>query len=233
MFNKFLIALIAAGFLFSACQKKEEQNDTTTNRSAGNAHKVTVEEIINVSEYTYLKVKEADKEFWMAVPKAEFSVGEILFYESSMEMKNFESKELNRTFESILFVDKIDKQLGTGSLNQPQKPVLTKENISVAPAEDGITIAQLYSKAGSYSGKVVRIKGKVTKFNSGIMKKNWVHIQDGTSTGKNFDLTITTNDFVQTGETVIFEGKIILNKDFGYGYSYKVLMEDAKVLKNF
>lgn len=234
MLNKFLIVLITTGFLFSACQKKEEENTpkNSTENLSGNTHKVIVEEVINVTEYSYLKVKEANKEFWMAVPKAEFSAGEILFYESSMEMKNFESKELNRTFESILFVDKIDKQLGAGSLNQPQKPVLTKENISVAPVEGGITIAQLYSKAGSFSGKVVRIKGKVTKFNSGIMKKNWVHIQDGTSTGENFDLTITTNDFVQTGETITFEGKIILNKDFGYGYSYKVLMEDAKVLKN-
>lgn len=232
MLNKFLIVIITAGFIFSACQKKEEQNNTAENKSTGNAHKVTVEEIINVSDYTYLRVKETGKEFWMAVPKAEFSAGEILLYESSMEMKNFESKELNRTFESILFVDKVNKELGAGALNQPQKPVLTKENISIAPAAGGISIAQLYSKADSYSGRIVKIKGKVTKFNSGIMKKNWVHIQDGTSAGENFDLTITTNDFVQTGETVTFEGKIILNKDFGYGYSYKVLMEDAKVLKN-
>ena len=60
------------------------------------------------------------------------------------------------------------------------------------------------------------------------MGKNWVHIQDGTEFEGGYDLTITTNQMVSLGETVTFEGKIVLNKDFGYGYFYNILMEDAK-----
>jgi CRISPR/Cas system CMR subunit Cmr6 (Cas7 group RAMP superfamily) len=80
----------------------------------------------------------------------------------------------------------------------------------------------------SYSGKVVKIKGKVTKFNPAIMEKNWVHIQDGTDFRNEFDITVTTNVFVTVGDTITFEGKIALDQDFGYGYVYKVLMEDGK-----
>jgi hypothetical protein len=33
------------------------------------------------------------------------------------------------------------------------------------------------------------------------------------------------------GDILIFEGKPSLNKDFGYGYSYKLLLEYARVIK--
>lgn len=231
--RKILISLIVISFI-SACSTKEEQNPPTNSKPADNlnAHEVMVNEVINVKDYTYLNVSENGKEYWIAIAKADVSEGEVLIYKRSMEMKNFHSEELDRTFESILFVDQIDKKLGSGILNTPQKPVIEKLEIKVDPAKNGITIAQLYNYLDSYSGKVVRIKGIVTKINNGIMKRNWIHIQDGTSSGENFDLTITTNENVSSGQEVIFEGIISLNKDFGYGYSYKVLMEDAKILKS-
>jgi len=103
-----------------------------------------------------------------------------------------------------------------------------KINIKVEPCSDCITIAKLLADKKSYSGKVIKIKGKVTKFNPSIMEKNWVHIQDGSEFGGDFDLTITTAVQASVGETLTFEGKIVLDKDFGYGYFYKVLMEDGK-----
>lgn len=231
--RKILISLIVISII-SACSDKEEQNPKTNTKPADNlnAHEVMVNEVINVKDYTYLNVSENGKEYWIAIAKADVSEGEVLIFKRSMEMKNFHSEELDRTFESILFVDQIDKKLGSGILNTPQKPVIEKLEIKVDPAKNGTTIAQLYNNLNSYSGKVVRIKGVVTKINNGIMKRNWIHIQDGTSSGENFDLTITTNENLSSGQEVIFEGKISLNKDFGYGYSYKVLMEDAKILKS-
>ncbi len=231
--RKILISLIVI-ILISACSGKEEQNPQTNSKPADNlnSHEVMVNEVINVKDYTYLKVSENDKEYWIAIAKADVNEGEVLIYKRSMEMKNFHSEELDRTFESILFIDQIDKKLGSGILNTPQKPVIEKLEIKLDPVKNGVTIAQLYNNLNSYSGKVVRIKGIVTKINTGIMKRNWIHIQDGTSSGENFDLTITTNENVSSGQEVIFEGKITLNKDFGYGYSYKVLIEDAKILKS-
>ena len=60
------------------------------------------------------------------------------------------------------------------------------------------------------------------------MGKNWVHIQDGSEFEGGFDLTVTTDKPTSVGETITFEGKVILDKDFGYGYYYSVLMEDGK-----
>jgi hypothetical protein len=108
---------------------------------------------------------------------------------------------------------------------------IEKVNVVVEPAAGCITIADLLENKQSYSGKVIKVKGQVTKYNPQIMGKNWVHIQDGTEFKGGFDLTITTEGHVVVGEIVIFEGKLSLDKDFGYGYSYNVLLEDAKFVQ--
>jgi len=232
---KFLVLSLALIIVISACSKKEEQNQPQAEAKAkSNVHQVVAQEAIQVSGYTYVRVKEGDKEYWMAATTMDVKEGETLYYETAMEMKNFESKELKKTFNSILFVDNVSKippATAEGIKASPQKPKIEKENVTVAPAAGGITIAQLFANTSSYANKTVKIKGKVVKVNNGIMGKNWVHIQDGTNNGKDFDLTVTTNAAINNGDVVTFEGKISLNKDFGYGYSYKVLLEDAKVQK--
>jgi len=112
--------------------------------------------------------------------------------------------------------------------NNKSAVTLEKANVRVEPCEGCVKISDLLSKKKSYSGKVIKVKGQVTKYNPGIMGKNWVHIQDGSEFEGGFDLTITTDKPTTVGETVTFEGKIILDKDFGYGYYYAVLMEDGK-----
>ena len=63
------------------------------------------------------------------------------------------------------------------------------------------------------------------------MNKNWIHLQDGTEFDGQFDLTLTTDQQFEVGSVVTMEGKIALDKDFGYGYSYKVLLEDSKIVQ--
>ena len=236
MRNKSLLLLLITFLAVTACSKKEEEKPqmATTNKAAAvkAAHKVTVVEVQNVTDYSYLKVQENNKEYWMAARKADFKVGQVLLYNKAMEMKDFESKELHKKFDSVFFVDDLSEQLGVGGMTQPQKPKIEREAISMKPAEDGVTIKQLFDNMNYYKGKTVKVKGKVSKINNGIMGKNWIHIQDGTSSGEDFDLTVTTNDMVGMGQVVTFEGKIATNKDFGYGYSYKVLLEDAKTYKS-
>ena len=60
------------------------------------------------------------------------------------------------------------------------------------------------------------------------MGRNWVHLQDGTGDADNYDLTVTTNDDASVGDVATFEGTIALKKDFGSGYFYEVIMEQAK-----
>jgi hypothetical protein len=127
-----------------------------------------------------------------------------------------------------------NKEMNKDIKNQKgNSPVaIEKINVAIKPCKDCITISNLLGNKKSYSGKVVRVKGKVTKYNPQIMGKNWIHIQDGSEFQGGFDLTITTDIQVSVGDTVTFEGNIALDKDFGYGYYYNVLMEEGKVAPN-
>ncbi len=238
---KSILVLLTVVFLTINCSKKEEEKQTQSENTDphSNIHKVLVDEVIQATEYTYLKVKENDDEYWVAVTRREIEVGEEYVFTQALEMKNFESKDLNKTFDRILFIQEFNStstmsssMMGSaqGGMSTPQKPVLSKEELSIETAEGGITIAELYNNMEKYSDKKVKIKGKVTKVNKQIMGRNWVHIQDGTGDKNSFDLTITTDELVNNGDVVTFEGVIALNKDFGAGYSYIIIMEEAKVL---
>ena len=234
MRSLFVVLAILVGF--SGCVKKNKV-PTAQNVANPSMHEVKVEEVIQASAYTYLKVSENGTENWIAVNRQEAAVGEIYYYDQALEMQNFHSKDLDRTFETVYFVQEISKEPISAKLENPhgntmgKVTVTPKEGISVAPAEDGLTIAKLYSNKSDYNGKKIKMKGQVVKVNEEVMGKNWIHIQDGTKDGENFDLTVTTLDKAALDEVVTFEGTISLNKDFGYGYSYDLIMEDAKLVK--
>ncbi len=228
-----IVILMLLAISFSACEKKEEPEKNAANQSAmqsENLHKVVVEDNINASNYTYLKVKENDNEYWIAVPQMQVQKGETLYFGKAMEMKNFHSEALNRDFESILFVDRVSKTPGNMDI-VPNHPKLTsaKEDLSVKPLSDGKTVKQIYADKNDLAGKTVKVRGKVTKFNPNIMGRNWIHIQDGTGSSNDYDLMITSKDIVKVGDVVVAEGTVAVNKDFGAGYSYPVMIEDANV----
>lgn len=236
---KLFLMITAMVAMLVSCQSKDNQKAQGANP---NSHEVKVEEVIQASNYTYLRVMENGKETWLAVSKQEVKKGDTYYYANELVMNNFPSKELGRTFETILFVQQFSNQpiqpatatpaTGMQGVSPGSKQVAPpKKEIKVDPAEGGISIAQLFSKRNSFSGKKVKIRGEVVKFNPEIMGKNWAHIQDGTAADGDFDLTVTTMDQVKVGDVVVFEGSITLDKDFGAGYAYKVIMEDAKVLK--
>ena len=228
--NKVLVMLFAViMLLFTACDSKE--NDIEKLRLQNpNTHVVEVVEYTNASSYTYMKVEEKDKEFWIAVPQMEVEDGDVLFFTKSMEMKNFRSETLDKTFDSILFVDDISKtpHSANGKMSHPNVES-TKENIKVEPLKDGYTIAGIFSEKESIVGKKIKVRGKVIKYNGGILDRNWIHIQDGTGEQGKHDLVVTTNGSVQIGQTIIAEGTIAVDKDFGSGYKYSVLLENAEI----
>lgn len=123
---------------------------------------------------------------------------------------------------------KNEESQNMNSQNASPKVALEKINITVDPCKDCIKISDLLANKKNFSGKTIMVKGQVTKYNPEIMGKNWIHIQDGSEFEGSFDLTITTDKQVSVGETITFEGRIVLDKDFGYGYFYNVLMEEAK-----
>lgn len=233
-FFPFLIVLFV---LFSCVQKNKVPVAPTsegTPAAAPGTHQVKVEEVVQTTNYTYLKVSENGADKWIAVTRQEAAPGETYYYGTELEMRNFESKELKRTFESVYFVSDLSKQPVMGNTKMPASQGKVEsakaEGISVAPAA-GVSIADLYAKAGQYAGKTLKMKGQVVKVNDEIMDRNWVHIQDGTGSSGDFDLTITTHEKVEVGATVTFEGTIATKKDFGYGYFYDVILEDGKLVQ--
>lgn len=200
-----------------------------------NVRKAKAEEVIQTSNYTYIRISENGNESWIAISKREVKEGKAYYYEPGIEMTNFASKELKRTFPSIVFVDNFSEEpilakITMADSMKGKQAAVPKEGIKVEPAEGGITIAELFSKRDTYAGKKIKIRGEVVKYSPDIMKTNWVHIQDGTNANGSFDLTITTNDVAKVGDVVTFEGTVTLKKDFGAGYYYEVIIEDAKLL---
>jgi len=230
---KRLSAIILVLILLSIPSCKKEDNKIPENKLPAGTHAVKVLDNMDVSNYTYIHVSENGNEYWIAAPQMKVQKDEILYYSQGMEMKDFHSDALNRTFPSIYFVQSISPTLQQGqSLSSVHQQAITtqQEKISVDHLGDGKTVAQIYSQRDELSGKTVKIRGKVVKYNSGIMSRNWIHIQDGTESNGSFDLLVTSKDETALGQIIVVEGKIVLNKDFGAGYSYSVLLEDAKIL---
>jgi hypothetical protein len=224
--------------LLASCRPKEQgpqeqQARPPQQHAAAGVRTGTVQEVLQANAYTYLNVKDEDGAFWVAITKREMKVGETVSFADALEMKNFTSKDLQRTFETIYFVGLISTGPLPAATDEPAgtsphaKAVMKRLEISIEQADGGISIGELFSNRESYADKTVRIRGQVTKVNRAIMGRNWVHLQDGTGDPENYDLTITTQNDAVPGEVVTFEGTIVLNKDFGSGYAYEVLMEEA------
>ena len=242
-----LSILIMVILVIVGCKQEEEIVDSQSApaqpavAARANTHKGVVKEVIQATGYTYLNVQEGDSTIWMAVTKREIEEGATIGYTPGLEMKNFTSKDLKRTFDSIYFMDSIstgddsvaaapsstDPHQAMPAMSTQTKPVVGKLEENISPVDGGISIAQLFGDTATHGGQSVKIRGKVTKVNRGILGKNWIHIQDGTEAEGQFDLTVTTLEDANVGDVVVVEGKITLNKDFGSGYKYDVIMEDA------
>jgi starvation-inducible outer membrane lipoprotein len=228
-----LLPIIALLFLVSCFQDPQKQAEENNNKD--NVTEVLVQEAIEAGAYTYLKVSGNKGEQWLAVPKMKAKPGDIFYYsEQGLPMRDFKSKELDKTFELVWFLnrvydnpDDIKKATMPKSHSQGSNLVVKKEELNVEQVEGGITIAELLSNKKKYEGQKVKIRGKVVKFNANIMKTNWIHIQDGTEHDGKYDLVVTSNAKFKVGDVVTISGKVTLDKDFGHGYFYEVIIEDA------
>ncbi|MFC2103862.1 hypothetical protein ACFLS4_00735 [Bacteroidota bacterium] len=238
MKNIFLVSITIVVIIFTSCLSNNKRD---VSEDLNGTHKVVVKEVLQANAYTYLNVTENETDQWIAVSKIDAKVGETYYFDDFMEMKYFESKDLARTFESVYFIQDLRSKLVRNGDDQAKvpaghipveelerKPNIVKEEIKIEPVDGGITIAELYTNREKYNGKKVMIRGKIVNANFGIMNKNWFHIQDGSSTNGGFDLTITSlENEIELDDVLTFEGTVALNKDFGYGYKYEVLLEDA------
>ena len=103
--------------------------------------------------------------------------------------------------------------------------------VEKATGENGQTIEECFARAKDLDKKTVQVRGKVMKVSTMIMGKNWLHLQDGTGNpmSNTHDLVVTTQATPEKGSVVVVEGVLAANKDFGAGYKYDVIIEDAEV----
>jgi hypothetical protein len=194
-------------------------------------------ETMNAGNYTYARVETPAGEKWIAGPQTPLKVGDMVEWPAGIEMKGFASKTLGRKFDSIDFVDRLG--VGGSTATKPQdaphgamsgKAADDVPITGVTKADGGLTIAEIYDGRSKIEGKEIVVRGKVVKANAGVMGRNWIHLRDGShgAAGEN-DLTVTSGAAANVGDTVLVRGKVVLNKDFGFGYRYDVMLEDAKV----
>ena len=241
--------ILISSLTFVACDSKpkvivaETSNSSQTSvavdssqapAASNDMHQVSVVEVLQAERYTYLKVKEKLATFWIATKKLEAHVGESYLYQGGLLKTNFESVEHKRVFDKIYLVSEIINSNAHPGGSMETEHTHNHDALPMTEAmpniKGAIKLSELIGNKSNYKGKKIIVAGTCVKANYGIMNKNWYHIQDGSKlAGKVLDFTITSDDNIPQGAPVAFEGVLRLNKDFGAGYVYELIMENGKL----
>ncbi len=200
-----------------------------------------VVETMNAGGYTYVCLEKGGQKTWVAVPEMSVTVGKEMTFAPGAVMTNFHSKTLDRTFESIVFsggpittgsgpMAKAGAGAGSKAQVSPQEKDI---KVAKAAGANAFTVSEVWAKRSTLNKKQVTVKGKVVKVSPLIMNRHWIHIQDGSGDQKKgtHNLVVTSQDVPSVGDIVTISGTVAKDKDFGAGYVYKVLVENATVTK--
>lgn len=203
-----------------------------------------VVETMNAANYTYVLLESGGKKTWGAAPQFPVKVGDTVAMAGGMPMANYHSKTLDRTFDVVYFSGdvRVNGARATGAPAAADLPAghpapggagaapAAPDLSGIKRAANGQTVAEIFAGKDKLTGKPVAVRGRVVKFNAMIMGKNWLHIRDGSGAEGTNDLTITTADKAKVGDLVVISGELKANRDFGGGYRYPLIVEDAKVV---
>jgi hypothetical protein len=208
-----------------------------------------VVETMDASSYTYALLDAGAKKTWIAAPRFEVKPGDTVAAAGGMPMVNYRSKSLNRTFDLIYFSGAVTVNGkapadAAGALPPghpplgaaPAAPRGASPALTAAPdlagikrAEGGQTVAEIVTGKAKFAGKPIAVRGRVVKFNGGILGRNWLHVRDGSGGDGTNNLVVTTTAVAKLGDLVLVTGRLATDRDFGGGYKYAVIVEDAKV----
>jgi hypothetical protein len=238
-------------------QKAASQQAPVAPQSVAATLSGTVTETFDGGGYTYMKLDTETGEQWAAIGQAPVKVGDTVNLKPGPVMKDFYSRTFDRTFPSIVFSSGMAGGNGgapsdfgsalqgeaagmmpatmgmaqeSGGSMQAVSP-LQEIKIDKVEGENGFTIEEVFAQAADLDGKKVKIRGKAVKVSPNIMGKNWIHIQDGTGNpmSNSHDLVVTTSDMPEKDSIIVVEGFVAKDKDFGAGYKYNVIVEEAVV----
>lgn len=277
--KKTLISGLAVCLLFNlGVQNNDANASTAATKSAATTQAPgaltgTVLETMDSGGYTYFQLDTGLDKAWVAVPQAQIKVGDTISSMPGMVMKNFTSKTLNRTFDSIVFSGGLAgagaknsaphggmggmksgggddsfasavaaegggrpsqvKGPGTGGSAGAMVP-FSEIKVDKASGDNAQLVGDAFANRKKLNGKTIRVQGKVVKVSPMIMGRNWIHLQDGSGDPANntHDLVFTTEaDTIEKGKVITMEGVLTANKDFGSGYKYDAIVEEAKVVE--
>jgi len=199
---------------------------------AGDIYEGVVVDTLEGGGYTYLQIEDAKKKYWIAVEGVKIDKGMEVRFTEELRAKNFESKSLNRTFDEIVFASNL--QYRTKAQESANLALIT-EFVTASPYQqkDTISVAEALKDRASLNGKIVKIRGKVVKASANIIERNWIHIQDGTGENNEVGRIVFTSkdDTATIGDIVTAEGVVSVDKNFGSGYVYKIIVENARFKK--
>ncbi len=227
---------------------KSARPSAALNVTPGGTLTGTVREQIPVGPYVYLRLDTPSGETWAAVNEAPVTTGGSVTVYNVMAMEQFNSPTLKRTFARIHF-GTLDSNFaanamaagapngdiagGTSLIPTPAVGNAPVGVITKATGSDARSINELWAQKGHLAGATISVRGVVVKYNASVMGKNWIHLQDGSgdaAKGTN-DLTVTSQDVAAVGDTVTATGTLRTNQDLGAGYTFAVLMENAKIAR--
>jgi len=222
-------------------QMQKQQSSVASQPENGGSISGVIVETMNAGGYTYLNIDTGSGQVWAAVKEQPVTVGMTITVEGIMAMPDFRSETLDRTFDLIYFGSSV-AQGGNAPGSMPMAEAIKQgKEHSKAPKADeidfsgitvpsgGLRVGEIFSRKSDLTGKTVKLRGKVVKFVPQVMGKNWLHIQDGTGSPGANDITVTTAATAAVGDIVTIEGVLAVDKDFGYGYLYDLIIEEAKL----
>lgn len=236
-------ACLALVLSLPACSGDSSQNDSTADGAQATGELPAqgtfvgkVAETMDAGTYTYVRLEGGGRSVWAAGPQGPVTIGETIGVSLAMKMEKFHSETLNRTFDALYFVERFQrtdtKALG-GSTDNPHTdaPTSTMDLADIDRPEGGIPVAELWSNKTELVGQSVVLRGRVVKYNGGILGRNWLHVQDGSGDAASgtHDITVTTRSVAKVGDLVTVRGVLHANKDFGGGYAYELIVEEADV----
>lgn len=199
----------------------------------------TVAETIQAGGYVYIKLEEQG--VWIAANNFAVSKGDNIQYSGGAEMRNFTSKTLERTFESIFFVQNAfvvgenEGKMRSAAAGRKAEGMTTRPALAAAPAageitplKEGKTVADVLSEYASLKDQQVKVNARVIKVSKNILGKNWITLQDGTGIAPDHKLVATSSEAPSKGDLVIVTATVKTDIDIGSGYKYKVLLEEAR-----
>ncbi len=202
-------------------------------------HEVIVQEVLTSTNNLYLKVEEGSKTYWLATGLGSIKPGKKYFFNEAVIKRDFRSEELDREFDSIYLVSQLlpesrKEELKRMGFNPHQADSSEAHGKSEGEARgkekvSKVSLEELLANPKRYQNQVVEVSGTCTKINEGIMERNWIHLKSDPADAQ--EIVATSGSTVGVGETITLRAIVRLDKDFGAGYTYPILLEEAILIE--